>query len=63
VRAMVKKAYLFLNNHFSAQSVANAVTLKKMLDEPIMARMPAELVERFPDLAGIVSTLPRARLL
>ena len=63
VRAQVKKAYLFLNNHFSAQSVANAVTLKKMLDEPITARMPAEMVERFPDLAGIVSTLPRARLL
>jgi uncharacterized protein YecE (DUF72 family) len=63
VRAMIKKAYLFLNNHFSAQSVANAVTLKKMLDEPVTARMPAELVERFPDLAGIVSTLPRARLL
>lgn len=59
----VKKAYLFLNNHFSAQSVANAVTLKQMLDEPITARMPAEFVERFPDLAGIVSTLPRARLL
>jgi uncharacterized protein YecE (DUF72 family) len=63
VRAMVKKAYLFLNNHFSAQSVANAVTLKKMLDEPITGRMPPEFVERFPDLAGIVSTLPRARLL
>ena len=63
VRAMVKKAYLFLNNHFSAQSIANAVTLKKMLDEPVVTRMPAEMVERFPDLAGIVSTLPRARLL
>jgi len=63
VRAAVKKAYLFLNNHFSAQSVANAVTLKKMLDEPITGRMPPEFVERFPDLAGIVSTLPRARLL
>jgi uncharacterized protein YecE (DUF72 family) len=63
VRAMMKKTYLFLNNHFSAQSVANAVTLKKMLDEPITARMPAELVERFPDLAGIVATYPRARLL
>jgi uncharacterized protein YecE (DUF72 family) len=58
-----KKAYLFLNNHFSAQSIANAVTLKKMLDEPVTARMPAELVERFPDLAGIVATFPRARLL
>jgi uncharacterized protein YecE (DUF72 family) len=63
IRAMVKKAYLFLNNHFSAQSVANATTLKKMLDEPVTARMPAEMVERFPDLAGIVSTLPPARLL
>jgi uncharacterized protein YecE (DUF72 family) len=60
---IAKKAYLFLNNHFSAQSVANAVTLKKMLDEPVTARMPAEMVERFPDLAGIVATLPRARLL
>jgi uncharacterized protein YecE (DUF72 family) len=63
IRAMVKKAYLFLNNHFSAQSVANATTLKKMLDEPVTARMPEEMVERFPDLAGIVATLPRARLL
>jgi uncharacterized protein YecE (DUF72 family) len=63
VRAMIKKAYLFLNNHFSAQSVANAVTLKKMLDEPITGKMPAEFVERFPDLAGIVATYPRARLL
>ncbi len=39
------------------------ITLKKMLDEPVTARMPAEMVERFPDLAGIVATLPRARLL
>ena len=62
-RDLKKKVYLLMNNHFSAQSVANATTLKKMLDEPITARMPAELVERFPDLAGIVATLPRARLL
>ena len=62
-RDLKKKVYLLMNNHFSAQSIANATTLKKMLDEPITARMPAELVERFPDLAEIVSTLPRARLL
>jgi uncharacterized protein YecE (DUF72 family) len=60
---IARKAYLFLNNHFSAQSVANAITLKNMLDEPLTTRMPAEMVERFPDLAGIVATLPRARLL
>jgi uncharacterized protein YecE (DUF72 family) len=62
-RDQKKQVYLMMNNHFSAQSVANATTLKKMLDEPITARMPAELVERFPDLAGIVATLPRARLI
>ena len=62
-RDLKKKVYLLMNNHFSAQSIANATTLKKMLDEPITARMPAELIERFPDLARIVSTLPRARLL
>lgn len=57
-----KKAYLLLNNHFSAQAVANATTLKRMLDEPVTAPLPAELVDRFPDLGG-VATLPRARLL
>lgn len=62
VQQAAKKAYLLLNNHFSAQAVANATTLKKLLDEPVAAPMPAELVERFPDLAGI-ATLPRARLL
>src|SRR5688572_11766194 len=62
-RDMKKKVYLLMNNHFSAQSIANATTLKKMLDEPVTARMPAELIERFPDLARIVSTLPPSRLL
>ena len=57
-----KKVNLFLNNHFSAQAVANATTLKRMLDEPVTAPMPAELVERYPELEG-VATLPRARLL
>jgi len=63
VRAITKKAYLFLNNHFSAQSVANAITLKKMLDEPITGKLPAEMIDRFPDLAGLAPILPRARLL
>ena len=62
-RDIKKKVYLLMNNHFSAQSVANATTLKKMLNEPITGKMTAEFVERFPDLAGVVSTLPRARLL
>lgn len=62
-RALGKKIYLYLNNHFSASAVANATTLRHMLDEPVTARMPAELVERYPELEKIVATLPRARLL
>jgi len=63
VRAITKKAYLFMNNHFSAQSVANAITLKKMLDDPITGKLPPEMIDRFPDLAGVAPILPRARLL
>ncbi|MEP6782511.1 MAG: DUF72 domain-containing protein [Acidobacteriota bacterium] len=59
----VKKAHLFFNNHFSAQSIANAITLKKMLDEPITGKLPPEMIDRFPDLAGLAPILPRARLL
>jgi uncharacterized protein YecE (DUF72 family) len=62
-RALGKKVYLYLNNHFSASAVANAVTLKHLLDEPVTARMPAELVDRYPALEGLVATFPRARLL
>ena len=45
--ALVKKAYLYLNNHFSAQAVANAVMLRQLLDEPVTAPLPAELVGAF----------------
>jgi uncharacterized protein YecE (DUF72 family) len=62
-RDLKKRIYLYLNNHFSASAVANATTLKHMLDEPVTARMPAELVGRYPELGPIVATLPRARLL
>ena len=62
-RAQVKKAYAYLNNHFAAQSVADATVLRHLLDEPVTAAMPAELVERYPVLEGKVATLPRGRLL
>ena len=38
-----------MNNHFSAQAVANATMLQQLLDEPVTARMPAELVVGLPD--------------
>ena len=32
---LVKKLYLYLNNHFAAKAVANAVVLKHLLDIPV----------------------------
>ena len=50
----VKKAYLYANNHFSAKSVANAAILKAQLGQELDGEYPAEFVERYPDLKGIV---------
>jgi uncharacterized protein YecE (DUF72 family) len=46
--ATLKKAYLFFNNHFSAQGVANAVQLRRQLHQPVPSPLPPALVERFP---------------
>ena len=54
----VKKAYLYANNHFSAKSVANAAILKHDLGQPLPGEYPAEFVERYPDLKGLVKVLP-----
>lgn len=62
-RALVKKQYIYLNNHFAAQAVADAVMLRHLLDEPVDVPMPAELVSRYPMLEGKVTTLPPSRLL
>jgi hypothetical protein len=45
---------MYLNNHFSAKAVANAAVLKHQLDQPLPGEYPREMVERFPDLAGLV---------
>jgi len=54
----VKKAYLYANNHFSAKSVASAAILKHQLGQPLDGEYPAEFVNRYPDLQGLVSLLP-----
>ncbi len=54
-RELVKKAYLYTNNHFSAKSVANAAMIKRQLGEPIEGEYPPEFVERFPELTGAVN--------
>ena len=53
-RALVKKLYLYTNNHFSAKSVANAVMIKKQLDEPIDGAYPDAFLARYPELAGVI---------
>jgi uncharacterized protein YecE (DUF72 family) len=57
-KELVRKSYLYTNNHFSAKSVVNAVMLKAQLGEPVEGTYPPELVERYPELAGLVTTSP-----
>ena len=53
-RHIVKKLYLYANNHFSAKSVANAAMIKRQLGEPLEGDYPPEFVQRYPELAGVV---------
>ena len=57
-RAIVRKAYLFLNNHFASKAVVNAVVLKHLTGEPIAGTYPPEMVERYPELKGLVEVAP-----
>ena len=57
-RREVKKAYLYANNHFSAKSVANAAILKHQLGQDLPGEYPQQMVERYPDLKGLVKILP-----
>jgi uncharacterized protein YecE (DUF72 family) len=54
-RRLVKKLYLYTNNHFSAKSVANAAMIKKQLGEPLDGEYTEEFVARYPELAGAVN--------
>ena len=47
-RRLVKKAYLYTNNHFSAKSVANAAMIKQQLGEPIEGEYPPEFARTLP---------------
>jgi uncharacterized protein YecE (DUF72 family) len=51
-RRLVKKVYLYTNNHFSAKSVANAAMIKLQLGEPLEGEYQAAFLERYPALAA-----------
>jgi len=53
-RRLVKKFYLYFNNHFSAKAVVNAVMIKSQLGEPIPGEYPAAFLDAYPHLSGAV---------
>jgi uncharacterized protein YecE (DUF72 family) len=55
-RQLVKKLYLYTNNHFSAKSVANAAMIKKQLGEPLEGEYRKEFLSEYPALAGTPPT-------
>jgi uncharacterized protein YecE (DUF72 family) len=55
-RTLVKRMYLYLNNHFAAKAAANALMIKRMVGQPIDETFTPEMVERYPELKGFVST-------
>jgi uncharacterized protein YecE (DUF72 family) len=55
-RRLVKKFYLYFNNHFASKAVVNAAMIKKQLGEPVQGVYPREFVERYPEMMSIVST-------
>jgi uncharacterized protein YecE (DUF72 family) len=57
---LVKKSYLYMNNHFAAKSVTNAVMVKAQLGQPLSGEYPPELLARYPEIAGLVTTSPAA---
>jgi uncharacterized protein YecE (DUF72 family) len=53
-RRLVKKFYLYFNNHFSAKAVVNAVMIKNQLGEPIPGQYSRAFLDAYPHLGGIV---------
>ena len=60
---VVKKLYVFMNNHFAAKAVANAVVLKHTLGLPVRGEYPQAFIARYPEVAGIVTPATRHSLL
>jgi uncharacterized protein YecE (DUF72 family) len=51
-----RRVVLYMNNHFSAKAVANAAILKSQLGQLVPGDYPAEMLRRYPELEGIVTT-------
>jgi uncharacterized protein YecE (DUF72 family) len=60
-KELVRKSYLYTNNHFAAKSVVNAVMLKAQTGDPITGEYPPALVERYPEIKDLVISSPALR--
>jgi uncharacterized protein YecE (DUF72 family) len=54
--ARKRKVLLYMNNHFSAKAVANAAVLRHQLGQILPGDYLPEMVGRYPQLDGIVTT-------
>jgi uncharacterized protein YecE (DUF72 family) len=51
-----RRVVMYLNNHFSAKAVANAAVLRHQLGDLVPGDYPREMIQRYPELDGIVAT-------
>lgn len=55
---LVRKLYLYLNNHFEAKAVANAAQLLDRLGLPVRGTYTRSFLDRYPQLAAVVTPAP-----
>ena len=53
--AVNKRVLVYFNNHFSAKAVANAAVLRNEVGQTNPGEYEREMIERYPELNGIVS--------
>jgi uncharacterized protein YecE (DUF72 family) len=63
VRTLVRKSYLYLNNHFAAKAVADATEMKHQIGEPVTGEYRPEMLEAYPFLKNIPGCRPERALL
>jgi uncharacterized protein YecE (DUF72 family) len=49
-----RKVFVYMNNHFSAKAVVNAAILKADLGQAVPGEYQPAMIDRYPELAGIV---------
>lgn len=51
-----RRVAVYFNNHFSSKAPANAAVLRHQLGQDVAGEYPREMVDRYPELGGIVTT-------